>query len=58
MGKYSTLSELFTAIADAIRTKTGGGTAIVAEDFPTEIESISTGGVSILLMPQQLQMIF
>lgn len=44
MGKYSTLSELFTAIADAIRTKTGGGAAIVAENFPTEIKNIPTGG--------------
>lgn len=44
MGKYGTLSELFAAIADAIRTKTGGEAAIVAENFPTEINNISTGG--------------
>ena len=44
MAKYSSLAELFTAIANAIRTKTGGTDAIVAEDFPTAIEGIETGG--------------
>lgn len=44
MAKYNSLAELFTAIADAIRTKTGGTNSIVAEDFPTEIEGIMTGG--------------
>lgn len=36
----SSLSELFTDIADAIRTKTGGTDTIVANDFPSEILSI------------------
>lgn len=44
MAKYSNLSALFKAIADAIRGKTGGTDAIVAEDFPTAIEGISSGG--------------
>ena len=44
MGKYNTLSALLSAIADAIRSKTGGGTAIAAEDFPEAIGGIVTGG--------------
>ena len=44
MGKYSTLSALLSAIADAIRSKTGGGTALAAEDFPEAIGGIVTGG--------------
>lgn len=40
---YTTLSSLFTAIANAIRTKTGGSSPIVADDFPTEIANIQTG---------------
>ncbi len=44
MGKYSTLSALLSAIADAIRSKTGGGTTIAAEDFPEAIGGIVTGG--------------
>ena len=44
MGKYNTLSALLSAIADAIRSKTGGGTAIAAEDFPEAIRGIVTGG--------------
>lgn len=35
-----TLTQLFTAIANAIRSKKGTSGTIVAEDFPTEIESI------------------
>ena len=35
-----TLIELFTAIANAIRTKTGGTEVIKAEDFPSAISSI------------------
>ena len=34
MGKYSTLSALLSAIADAIRSKTGGKAPLAAEDFP------------------------
>ena len=44
MGKYNTLSALLSAIADAIRSKTGGGTAIAAEDFPEAISGIVIGG--------------
>jgi surface protein len=42
--KYNNLSELFKAIADAIRSKTGSTESIVAEDFPEVIESIIAGG--------------
>lgn len=38
-----TLTQLFTAIANAIRAKTGSSETIKAENFPTEIASISTG---------------
>lgn len=44
--KYSNLTELFKAIADAIRGKTGGTENIVAEDFPEAIEGITTSGNS------------
>lgn len=37
---YSTLSGLFTAIANSIRSKTGSSAQIVADDFPTEIGNI------------------
>lgn len=39
---YNSLSELFKAIADAIRSKTGSTTPIVANDFPAAIAGIST----------------
>lgn len=39
-----TLIQLFTAIANAIRAKTGSSETIVAENFPTEINSIPSGG--------------
>lgn len=45
---YTTLGTLFTAIADAIRAKKGTTGNIVADDFPTEIASIQTGGGSII----------
>ena len=38
-----TLVQLFTAIANAIRAKTGSSDSIYAEDFPTEIADITTG---------------
>lgn len=38
-----TLTQLFTSIANAIRSKKGTSATIVAEDFPTEISSIQTG---------------
>lgn len=37
-----TLVQLFTAIANAIRTKTGSSDSIYAEDFPEEIAAITT----------------
>lgn len=40
---HSTLTALFTAIANAIRAKTGGTAQLVADNFPTEIAGISTG---------------
>lgn len=42
---HSTLSSLFTDIANAIRNKTGGTAQIVADDFPTEIANIPSGGI-------------
>ncbi|MEI3501056.1 MAG: hypothetical protein V8Q39_06100 [Anaerovoracaceae bacterium] len=41
--KHSTLSDLFTAIADAIRSKTGSSDGIIADDFPKKIEEIESG---------------
>ena len=41
--KYSTLKSLFTAIADAIRGKTGSTEKIVADNFPEIISTIETG---------------
>ena len=43
MAKYTTLNGLFTAIANSLRNKTGGSGKIVADDFPSAIDSISTG---------------
>ncbi len=42
--KYSSISELFTAIANSIRGKTGSSDPIVAEDFPEAIDGIDAGG--------------
>ena len=39
-----TLTQLFTAIANAIRAKTGSSETIKAENFPTEINSIPSSG--------------
>lgn len=41
-----TLTQLFTAIANAIRAKKGTSGTIVAEDFPDEIADINTGNLS------------
>ena len=41
---YSSLKELFTASADAIREKTGRNESIVANDIPAAIKGISGGG--------------
>lgn len=40
---HQSLSALFTAIANAIRAKTGGTAQIVADTFPAAIAGISTG---------------
>lgn len=39
---YTTLTALLTAIADAIRAKTGGSAVIPAQDIPTAIGGITT----------------
>lgn len=44
MARTNNLSNFLTDVADAIRTKTGGSAPIAAENFDTEIESISGGG--------------
>ena len=46
MAKYKTLKELFTAIANSLRSKTGSTGGIVADDFPSVIDSLSTGGIT------------
>ena len=45
---HTTLGALFSAIAEKIRSKTGGTSTIVADNFPAEIEKIVTlsGGTS------------
>ena len=43
MAKHDTLGSLFDDIANAIRSKTGNSEPIIADDFPDEISSISTG---------------
>lgn len=40
---HGTLGELFSDIADSIRGKTGSSEAIIADNFPDEIDAISTG---------------
>lgn len=47
----STLTDLFTNIANAIRAKTGSSESIVASDFPTEIANIPTGSTGNALAP-------
>jgi hypothetical protein len=41
---HETLASLFSDIADAIRAKTGGTESITADNFPSAIAEISTGG--------------
>ena len=48
MATYTTLASLFSAIADAIRAKTGSSAEIVADDFPDEIAAISGGSSGIV----------
>ena len=45
---HDTLASLFGGIADAIRAKTGGSADIVADDFPSAISAIPTGGTPTL----------
>ena len=40
---HTSLTALFSDIADAIRAKTGGSASIVADDFPTAIAAIPAG---------------
>lgn len=42
MANHTNLRDLFTAIADAIRSKTGSSTPIVADNFPDEIRTLAT----------------
>lgn len=46
MAKHTTLIGLFTDIANSLRSKTGGSGKIVADDFPSVIDSLSTGGIT------------
>lgn len=46
MAKYTTLNSLFTAVASSLRGKTGSTGKIVADDFPSVIDSLSTGGIT------------
>lgn len=41
---HTSLASLFSDIADAIRAKTGGSSQITADDFPTAIAAIPSGG--------------
>lgn len=41
---HSTLTSLFSDIADAIRAKTGDSGTIIADNFPTAITAIPSGG--------------
>lgn len=42
MANYTKLTDLFTGIANAIRSKTGGSSEIIADNFPSEISGIIT----------------
>ena len=42
--QHSTLTGLFSDIADAIREKDGSSASIVADAFPTAIRAIPSGG--------------
>lgn len=44
MATHTSLSNLFTDIADEIRAKKGTSETIVADNFPTEIANIPSGG--------------
>lgn len=44
---HKTLGELFTNIANAIRSKTGGTGAIIADNFPTEIMNLNSSALTV-----------
>lgn len=46
MATHKTLTQLFTAIANALRAKTGGTGKIVADDFPAVIDRLSAAGIT------------
>jgi len=46
MAVHNTLADLFTDIADSLRSKTGSTGTICADDFPTVIDGLSTGGIT------------
>ena len=48
MANHTSLASLFSDIADAIRAKTGGSSNIIADNFPTAISQIPTGGTPTL----------
>ena len=50
---YNSLSELFKATADAIRSKTGSTDSIVANDFPLAIAAIPTGSGGDPVVPDE-----
>lgn len=45
MANYTTLTGLFTAIANSLRSKTGGTGSIVADNFPSIIDGLDTSGI-------------
>lgn len=49
MAKYNSLAALFTAIANAIRSKSGSTANIVAEDFPEAIQNLSSSNLADLV---------
>lgn len=54
MAKYTNLTSLFTAIADAIRAKKGTTGKIVADNFPEEIAAIESGVKSVTFTKDDL----
>lgn len=54
MATHTTLSSLFTAIADAIRAKKGTTATIVADNFPTEIANLPSGSSYTLITSKEV----
>ena len=52
---YTNLTDLFTAIADAIRQKTGKTVLINPQDFPAEILAIPSGGSTTYYIKQTIE---